>query len=72
MVVLAALAGPIAYLAREAGTAQATQPAVQTTSVSARGVVEPRLDAAVVNRDPAALTAFDAAIRRYVLARWWG
>ncbi|MEV0068229.1 MULTISPECIES: sensor histidine kinase [unclassified Amycolatopsis] len=67
VVVLAALAGLIAYLAREAGTAQATQSAVQTTSVTARGVVEPRLDAAVVNRDPAALTAFDAAIRRYVL-----
>ncbi|MET7991693.1 histidine kinase [Amycolatopsis sp. NPDC005232] len=67
VVVLAVLAGLIAYLAREAGTAQATQSAVQTTSVTARGVVEPRLDAAVVNRDPAALTAFDAAIRRYVL-----
>ncbi|QRP49150.1 sensor histidine kinase [Amycolatopsis sp. FDAARGOS 1241] len=67
VVVLTALAGLIAYLAREAGAVQATQSAVQTTSVAARGVVEPRLDAAVVDRDPAALTAFDAALRRYVL-----
>ncbi|MFI5614019.1 hypothetical protein [Amycolatopsis sp. NPDC051903] len=34
---VAALAGLIAHLAREAGAAQATQPAVQTTSVAARG-----------------------------------
>jgi hypothetical protein len=44
VVVLAALTGLIAFIARQAGTAQAQHSAVQTTSVTARAVVEPRLD----------------------------
>jgi signal transduction histidine kinase len=66
-VVLVSLAGLLAFIARQAGTEQAVRSAAQTTAVTARGVVEPRLDAQVVARDPSALAAFDAAMRRYVL-----
>jgi two-component system, NarL family, sensor kinase len=66
-VVLVSLAGLLAFIARQAGTDEAVRSAAQTTAVTARGVVEPRLDAAVISRDPAALAAFDAAMRRYVL-----
>jgi two-component system, NarL family, sensor kinase len=63
-VVLVSLAGLLAFIARQAGTDEAVRSAAQTTAVTARGVVEPRLDAAVISRDPAALAAFDAAMRR--------
>ncbi|HEX4724743.1 MAG TPA: histidine kinase [Pseudonocardiaceae bacterium] len=66
-VVLVSLAGLLALLARQAGTDDAVRAAAQTTAVTARGVVEPRLDTAVIDGDPAALAAFDAAMRRYVL-----
>lgn len=67
VVVLVTLAGVMAFIARQAGTAQAVSSAAQTTFVTARGVVEPRLDPAVIARQPAALAAFDGAMRRYVL-----
>jgi signal transduction histidine kinase len=67
IVVLLSLTGLLAYIARQAGTEQAVLSAAQTTAVTARGVVEPRLDAAVIARNPAALAAFDTAMRRYVL-----
>jgi two-component system NarL family sensor kinase len=67
LIVLLSLAALIAFVARQAGVEQATESARQVTYVTARGVVEPRLDAAVIAGQPAALTAFDQAMRRYVL-----
>jgi len=66
-VALVSLAGLLAFIARQAGTDQAVRSAAQTTAVTARGVVEPRLDATVTRGNPAALAGFDAAMRRYVL-----
>jgi two-component system, NarL family, sensor kinase len=65
--VLLTLAGLLAFVARQAGTDEAVNSAAQTTWVTARGVVEPRLDQAVIAGQPAALAAFDAAMRRYVV-----
>jgi two-component system, NarL family, sensor kinase len=65
--VLGGLAALLAMAARQAGVNQATEGASQVAWVIAKGVVEPRLDAAVVNGDPAALRAFDDTVRRYVL-----
>ncbi|HEU5472483.1 MAG TPA: ATP-binding protein [Actinophytocola sp.] len=67
VIVLLALAALIGLTAREAGIEQATEAAGQVAWVTARGVIEPRLDGAVIAGDPAALTAFDAAMRQYVL-----
>ncbi|MGW1342708.1 sensor histidine kinase [Kribbella sp. NPDC002412] len=67
LIVLLSLAALIAIVARQAGVEQATESARQVTYVTARGVVEPRLDAAVVSGQPAALRSFDAAMREYVL-----
>jgi len=67
LIVLLSLAALIAFVARQAGTEQATESARQVTFVTAQGVVQPRLDAAVIAGTPAALQAFDAAMRRYVL-----
>ncbi|MFF0343323.1 sensor histidine kinase [Kribbella sp. NPDC004875] len=67
LIVLLSLAALIAFVARQAGVEQATESARQVTYVTARGVVEPRLDAAVVAGQPAALRSFDEAMRRYVL-----
>ena len=67
VVVLLSLAGLIAFIAREAGTEQATESAAQTALLLARDVVEPRLEPAVAAGDPAAAAAFDTAMRRYVL-----
>ncbi|TDW93332.1 histidine kinase [Kribbella pratensis] len=67
VIVLLSLAALIAFVARQAGVEQATESARQVTYVTARGVVEPRLDAAVVAGEPAALRSFDAAMRKYVL-----
>ena len=67
LIVLLSLAALIAFVARQAGVEQATDSARQVTFVTALGVVEPRLDAAVVAGQPAALRSFDAAMRRYVL-----
>jgi two-component system, NarL family, sensor kinase len=66
-VVLLTLAGLLALVARQAGTEEAMKSAAQTSWVTAHGVVEPRLDPAVLAGQPAALAAFDAAMRRYVL-----
>jgi signal transduction histidine kinase len=67
VVVLLALTALIALAAREAGTEQASEAAGQVTWVTGKGVVEPRLDAAVINGEPAALAAFHEAMRTYVL-----
>lgn len=67
VVVLVTLTGVLAFIARQAGTSQAVGSATQTTFVTARGVVEPRLDPAFMAGQPAAIAAFDAAMRRYVL-----
>jgi signal transduction histidine kinase len=67
VVVLLALAALIALAARQAGTEQATEAASQVAWVTAKGVVEPRLDAAVIAGEPAALAAFHQAMRTYVL-----
>ncbi|MGW7681514.1 sensor histidine kinase [Kribbella sp. NPDC054772] len=67
LIVLLSLAALIAFVARQAGVEQATESARQVTYVTARGVVEPRLDAAVVAGQPAALRSFDEAMRKYVL-----
>ncbi len=67
LIVLLSLAALIAIVARQAGVEQARESARQVTYVTARGVVEPRLNAAVVAGQPAALQAFDTAMRRYVL-----
>ncbi|MEU4294665.1 ATP-binding protein [Kribbella sp. NPDC026596] len=67
LIVLLSLAALIALVARQAGVDQATDSARQVTYVTARGVVEPRLDAAVIAGQPAALRSFDTAMRKYVL-----
>ena len=66
-VVLISLAGLLAFIARQAGTDQAVRSAAQTTAVTARGVVEPRLTAAVIAGQSPALTDFNAAMHHYVL-----
>jgi two-component system NarL family sensor kinase len=65
--VLAGLAALLAVAARQAGIDQATEAASQVAWVTAKGVVEPRLDADLIAGDRAAGAAFDAAMRRYVL-----
>ncbi|HWI01271.1 MAG TPA: histidine kinase [Propionibacteriaceae bacterium] len=67
LLVMAVLATVIAYLARQAGTEQAIESARQVAAVTARGIAEPRLDDDVLAGDPAALTAFHDAMRRYVV-----
>jgi two-component system, NarL family, sensor kinase len=67
LIVLVSLAAVIAFVARQAGTEQASDAARQATYVTARGVVESRLDAALIAGEPAALDQFDAAMRQYVL-----
>lgn len=67
LIVLLSLAALIAVVARQAGIEQATESARQVTYVTARGVVEPRLNPAVVSGQTAALREFDAAMRQYVL-----
>jgi two-component system, NarL family, sensor kinase len=67
VVVLLALAALIALAARDAGTEQATESAGQVTWVTAKGVVEPRMDAAVIAGDPIATAEFHEAMREYVL-----
>jgi len=67
LIVLLSLAALIALVARQAGVEQARDSARQVTFVTARGVVEPRLDAGVIAGQQAALRSFDAAMRKYVL-----
>ena len=62
----------IALLARQAGTEQAIESARQVTWVTARGIVEPRLTPEVMAGDPAALTAFNDAMQKYVMQRLAG
>ncbi|GLY96618.1 histidine kinase [Actinoplanes sp. NBRC 103695] len=66
--VLAGLAALLAVAARQAGVEQATESASEVAFVTAKGVVEPRLDEALIDGDPAARAAFDRAMRQYVLA----
>jgi len=65
--VLAGLAALLAMAARQAGVEQATESASQVAWVTAKGVVEPRLDAALLAGERPAVAAFDAAMRQYVL-----
>lgn len=65
--VLAGLAALLAMTARRTGAERAVESASEVAWVTARGVVEPRLDAAVIGGDPAARAVFDDAMRRYVL-----
>jgi two-component system NarL family sensor kinase len=67
VVVLLALTALIALAARQAGTEQASEAAGQVTWVTAKGVIEPRLDPAVIAGEPTALAAFHDAMRNYVL-----
>jgi signal transduction histidine kinase len=67
LVVLAAMAALLAMAARRAGAEQATESAREVAWVIAKGVVEPRLSAGVLDGDPAALRGFDDAVHRYVL-----
>lgn len=67
VVVLLSLAGLLAYIARQAGTEQAVQSAAQTTSVTARGVVEPRLTSRFLAHQATSVRRFDQAMRRYVV-----
>lgn len=67
VVVLLALAALIALAARQAGTEQATEAASQVAWVTAKGVAEPRIDAALLAGDPAALAEFHKAMRTFVL-----
>ena len=68
LIVLISLAALIAFIARQAGTEQATESARQVTYVTARGVVEPRLDAAVIaGRPGGADRPSTRAMRSYVL-----
>jgi two-component system NarL family sensor kinase len=65
--VTAVIALIIALLARQAGTEQAVESARQVSWVTARGIAEPRLTPEVVAGDPAALTAFNDAMQKYVI-----
>ena len=67
LLVLAALAAVIDFLAVQAGTAQAIQSAEQITAMTARAVVEPQLTDAVVAGEPAAVAALDSLIREHVI-----
>ena len=68
LAVLAALIVLMAVAARKAGADQATKAASEIAWVSAKGVVEPRLDARLLAGDRVALHGFDEAARRYVLS----
>ncbi len=67
IVVLLGLAGLLAFIARQAGTDQAVRSAAQTTVVTARGVVEPRLTPEVITGQAVALNNFNQAMRKFVL-----
>jgi signal transduction histidine kinase len=67
LVVLVVLVALVGFTAAQAGTAQAIESARQETLATARDVVEPRLDAAVITGQRSARSAFDAAMHRYVL-----
>jgi two-component system NarL family sensor kinase len=68
LAVLAALVALLAIAARKAGADQATKAASEVARVTAKDVVEPRLDVRVLAGDPVALRGFDDAVRRYVLS----
>ncbi|WP_127506862.1 sensor histidine kinase [Actinoplanes solisilvae] len=67
LAVLAAMAALLAMAARRAGAEQATDAAREVAWVTAKGVVEPRLNAQVLAGDPAALQGFHDSVRQYVL-----
>jgi signal transduction histidine kinase len=66
--VLAAFVALLAFAARREGSDQATTTAGEVAMATAKGVVEPRLDARLLAGDPIALRGFDDAVRRYVLS----
>jgi signal transduction histidine kinase len=67
LAVLAGMAALLALAAQRAGVDQATESASQVAWVTAKAVVEPRLEPAVIAGDPVALRDFDQAVHRYVL-----
>ena len=67
LVVLAALALLIAYLARQAGTEQAIQSAEDVSWLTAQGIVEPLLTPEVIAGDPTALAAFNTVMQEKVI-----
>ena len=67
LVVLAALAVLIAYLARQAGTEQAIQSAEDVSWLTAEGIVEPLLTPEVIAGDPTALAAFNTVMQEKVI-----
>ncbi|HET6481849.1 MAG TPA: histidine kinase, partial [Actinoplanes sp.] len=67
LVVLAGMAALLAMAADRAGEDQATQAAGEVAWITAKAVVEPRLDARLLVGDPAALADLHDTVRRYVL-----
>ena len=67
LAVLAAMAALLAMAARRAGAEQATEAAREVAWVTAKGVIEPRLNPQVLAGDPVALRNFHDAVRQYVL-----
>ena len=66
VLVLGALAGLIALLARQTGTEQAMDRASEATFLIAKAVVEPHLTPEVVAGDPEALREFSQELRGFV------
>jgi len=67
LLVMALLATVIALRARDIGTEQAIGSARQITTVTARGIAEPRLSDELLEGDSEALASFHETMRRYVL-----
>lgn len=67
LLVSAALAVVIGFVARDAGTAQAIASARQVAWLTAQAVIEPHLTPELLAGEPAATAAFDATIRADVL-----
>lgn len=67
LLVSAALAVVIGFIARDAGTDQAVKDAQQVAWLTAQVVIEPHVTAELVAGDPAAIAAFDASVHADVL-----
>src|SRR4051794_4098762 len=52
---------------REIGTDEAIADAKRLTTLAGHGIVEPRLDRQVLDRDPTAVAALDRVVRRRLL-----
>lgn len=67
LVVLIVGTALVGFIAQRAGRLEAVKSVQRETWATARGVVEPRLGAEVISGQQSALSAFDRAMRRYVL-----